>query len=310
MEREYDVQCSPESDYNPLNNRWCLRQIQEDGSQVGPDLVPCSKSLYFEALNVVHTITYEDDHEEITPARLETQELIYVKLRPETLSSRSWLNAPSYYMLGYVDAIQNISLEISRSENDDHCTVSGFEKFAGDLALDDHPHSLHFSVNLSPGKFDPILELVRLDRLDRLSLIVQFADGFYSEYDVSGYDHIDEIYVLSNQALKQLNLEEYSEHLPVTGKVGNFVLYAGSRVSVGSSKENAEEEVAIGTEEGRSNPGLLSIEAQMERTNALLSDAIGTISRLNRVLKPMSFVLWVLLLVSVVLLLGIFLQNL
>ena len=309
MERDYDVQCSSKSEYNPLNDRWCLRQFHEDGSQVCRDLVPCSKLLYFEASNVVHTITYEDDHEEITPARLETQELIYAELLPETLSSRTWLNAPDYYMLGYVDAIQNISLEISRSENDDHCTVSGFEKFGGDLELDDHPHSLHFSVNLSPEKFDPISQLVRLDRLDRLSLIVQFAEGFYSEYDVSGDDHIDKIYVLSNRALTQLNLEEYSEHLPVTGKVGNFVLNAGSKVSIGPSKEKAEEEVAIGSAEGRSNPTLLSIEAQMERTNAFLFDATDAIAKLNSFLKPMRFLLWLLLLllVSVVLLLGIFL---
>lgn len=310
MERDYDVRCSSESEYNPLNNRWCLKQFQEDGSQIGRDLAPCSKLLYFEASNVVHTITYKDDSEEITPARLEAQELIYVELLPKTLSSRTWLSAPSYYMLGYVDAIQNISLEISRSDNDAHCTVSGFEEFGGDLGLDGHPHSLHFSVDLSPARFDPISQLVRLDRLDRLSLIVRFAEGFYSEYDVSGYDHIDKIYVLSNCALTQLNLEEYSEHLPVTGKVGNFVLYAGSNVSVGSNKKRAEEEVAIGSEEGRSNPGLLSIEAQMERTNALLFDATGVIEKLSNFLKPMRFVLWLLLLLSIVLLLGIFFQNL
>ena len=310
MERDYDVQCSSKSEYNPLNNRWCLRQIQEDGSQVGPDLFPCSKLLYFEASNVVHTITYKDNHEEIGPARLEAEELVYAELLPETLSSRTWLNAPDYYMLGYVDAIQNISLEISRGKNDDHCTVSGFEKFSGDLDLEDHPHSLHFSVNLSSGKFDPISQLVKLDRLDRLSLIIQFAEGFYSEYDVGSDDYIDKMYVLSNCALKQLNLEDYSEHLPVTGKVGNFVLYAGSKVSVGPSKDKAEEEVSIGSEEVGSNSDPLSIEAQMEHTNALLSDATGAIAKLNSLLKPMRFLLWLLLLVSVVLLLEIFLQNL
>ena len=308
MEREYDVQCSSESEHMPLNNRWCLRQIQEDGSQVGHDLVPCSKSLYFEALNVVHTITYTDDHA-TTPARLETRELLYAELRPETLSSRTWLNAPSYYMLGYADAIRHISLEISRNDKDDHCIVSGFEKFEGDWQLDDHPHSLHFSVNLSPGHFDSISRLVRLNKLDRLSLIVQFAEGFYSEYDVSGYSHIDKVYVLSNRALTQLNLEEYSEHLPVTGKVGNFVLHAGSKVSVGSSKEKAEEDVSISSEELSTSPGRLSIEAQMERTNALLSDATDAIEKLNSFLNPMHLILCILLLVAIVLLLGIFFQN-
>ena len=81
MERDFDVQCSSRSEYSPSNERWCLRQIQEGGAQVGRDLVPCSSSLYFEASNVVHTISYkddhdfyEDDHEDVTTAKLEIQD--------------------------------------------------------------------------------------------------------------------------------------------------------------------------------------------------------------------------------------------
>ena len=309
-ERDFDVQCSSRNEYNPLNQRWCLRQIQEGGTQVGRDLVPCSRLLYFEASNVGHTISYEDDHEDVTTEKLEIQEHIFAELVPEKLSSRTYLNAPGYYMLGYLDAVKNISLEISRCENDDHCTISSFEKFRDDMGLDDLPHSLHFSVSLSENNFDSISQLVRLNRLDRLSLSVKFPDGFYSEFDVSGYDHIDSIYILSNSALKELNLEKYSEHLPVTGKVGNFILYAGSKVSVGTSKENDEDARAMDSEQDPNNDRLLEIEAQMDRTNTLLSNATDTIVNVNGLLRPMRFLLWLFLMVSVVLLLAILFQNL
>ena len=224
---------------------------------------------------------------------------------PRVNSGAHW-----YYMLGYLDAVKNISLEISRCENDDHCTISSFENFRDDTGLDDHPHSLHFSVSLSANNFDSISQLVSLNRLDRLSLSVKFPDGFYSEFDVSGYDHIDSIYILSNSALKELNLEKYSEHLPVTGKVGNFKLYAGSKVSVGTSKENDEDSRAMDSEQDPNNDRLLAIEDQIERTNTLLSNATDTIENVNGLLRPMRFLLWLFLMVSVVLLLAIFLQNL
>ena len=317
MERDFDVQCSSRSEYSPSNERWCLRQIQEGGAQVGRDLVPCSSSLYFEASNVVHTISYKDDHdfyendhEDVTTAKLEIQEHIFAELVPKKLSSRTYLNAPGYYMLGYLDAVKNISLEISRCENDDHCTISSFEKFRDDTGHNDHPHSLHFSVSLSANNFASISQLVRLNRLDHLSLLVQFSDGFYSKFDFSGDEHIDSIYILSNSALKELDLEKYSEHLPVTGKVGNFKLYAGSKVSVGTSKENDEDARAMDSEQDPNNDRLSAIEAQMERTNTLLSNATDTIENVNGLLRPMRFLLWLFLMVSVVLLLAIFLQNL
>ena len=274
----------------PWSDSTALRRFdQEGGTQVGRDLVPCSRLLYFEASNVVHTISYEDDHEHVTTAKLEIQEHIFAELVPEKLSSRTYLNAPGYYMLGYLDAVKNISLEISRCENDDHCTISSFEKFRDDMGLDYLPHSLHFSVSLSANNFDSISQLVRLNRLDRLSLSVKFPDGFYSKFDVSGYDHIDSIYILSNSALKELNPEKYSEHLPVTGKVVNFILYAGSKVSVGTCKENDEDARAMDSEQDPNNDRLLAIEAQMERTNTLLSNATDTIENVNGLLRPMRF---------------------
>ena len=229
MERDFNIQCSSESEYSPQNKRWCLRQIEKDGTSVGRDLVPCSYFHYFQASEVIHTISHEERFAETTPEKLETEELIYATLVPDRLSSRTSLNSPHYYIVGYRDTIENISLEISRGENDGHCIVSSYEKTHGDIDMDDRPHSLHFCVNLSAKKFDGISQLLKLDRLDRLSLAVRFADGFYSEYFHHHDDGVDSIYVLSSSALEDLNLEDYADHLSVTGKVGSFIIYAGQQ---------------------------------------------------------------------------------
>ena len=63
------------------------------------------------------------------------------------------------------------------------------------------------------------------------------------------------------------------------------------------------------SEQDPNNDRLLAIEAQMERTNTLLSNATDTIENVNGLLRPMRFFLWLFLMVSVVLLLAIFFQN-
>ncbi len=308
MERDFNIQCSAESEYNPLNNRWCLRQFQKDGTKFGRDLVPSSYIHHFEASKIVHTISYEDRHEELPPERLETKEVIYAGLVPETLSSRTYSKPPRYYMLGYRDAVEQISIEIFRSEKDDRCTVTSYERFQSDIDFGDHPDSLYFSVKLSPDKFDAISELIKLDRLDRLSLTVQFADGFYSEYFHGDHDYIDSICVLSRSAINDFNLEDYADHLSVTGKVGSFMVRAHSKVEIELIKTNDREDVASvsSQEHDLEQDRFAAMEDQIGRTSDFLSRAADVLANMDRLLKRIRLPLWL----AVLLLALIFVQNL
>ena len=308
IERDFNIECSSENEYGQSNRRWCLRQIQSDGTKEGRDLVPSTYFHRFEASNVVHTISYEDGHAKITPAKLETQEAIYAELVPKRLSSRTYLNAPCYYMVGYRDAVEQISLEIHRSENDDHCTVSSFEKTGSDIGFDAQSHSLYFSVKLSAEKFDTVSRLIRFNRLEYLALLISFADGFYSEHTHGCNDSIDSIYILSDSALKDLNLEEYAEHLPVTGKVGGFTINASSRSDIKLRKENDRNQLGNDSEKDHdpNNDRFVAIESQIERAISFLSRAADTMANLDSLLKRLRLPLWF----GVVLLLMIFIQNL
>ncbi len=308
MERDFNIQCSSESEYGPLNKRWCLKQIQKDGTKAGRDLVPTSHRHYFEASKVVLTISHRDGHAEVTSEKIETKEVIYAALVPEGSSSRTYLKAPCYYMLGYRDAVEEISLEIHRSENDDYCTVASYEKVQSDTCFDDHPHIIYFSVKLSATKFDVISQLVKLDRLDHLSLAVQYVDGFYSEHSYDSHDYIDSIYILSRSALEDLRLEEYAEHLPVTGKVEGFKIDASSKVEVDLNKANdcGEPVIISGQDHDSNTRRLAALEGQIERENALLSRVPEIIASLNRLLKRIYLPLWFV----VLLLFLIFVQNL
>ena len=79
--------------------------------------------------DTLHIVGVGDNRirKDVTTTKLAIQEHKFAELVPEKMSSRTYLNAPGYYMLGYLDAVKNISLEISRCENDDHCTISSFE---------------------------------------------------------------------------------------------------------------------------------------------------------------------------------------
>ena len=119
--------------------KWCLRQTQEDGTQLDRDLIPWFWSLQFEAAEVFHNISYcrdwpglndgdedeKDEDEKDAAANVDTIETIQAKLIPvERLSF-----APRYYMFGYRDAVEVISLTVIRSSKDTHCTAFSFAKY-------------------------------------------------------------------------------------------------------------------------------------------------------------------------------------
>ena len=240
MERDFAVHYSTDIEHETLYGL-CLRQTQEDGTQVGCDLIPWHWSLNFEAEEVFHSINYsknriglddrdEDEKEDV--ANVDTSETIQAKLIPvERLSS-----PPRYYMFGYRDAVKEISLEVIRSSNDTRCTAFAFAKFRSeiDFRYEDVPHHLGFNLLLSEDKFVKILQLMRLNTLNRLFFRVRMVDGFYSGW--SPEITTDSIHVLPRSCLEELNLEEHADRLPIIGKVQDFQFFASRKIIVDQKK--------------------------------------------------------------------------
>ena len=230
MERDFAVHYSTDIEHKSLYER-CLRQTQEDGTQIGGDLIPWHWSLQFEAAEVFHHFDYSrdwrglddrDEDQKDDAANEDTIETIQAKLIPvERLSF-----PPRYYMFGYRDAVEMISLKVIRSSNDTYCTTFSFAKYRSEIDFhqEDVPHHLGFNLRLSEDKFDKILQLMRLNTLDRLSLSVGKVDGFYSNW--SPEITSNSIHILVRSCLEDLNLKEHADHLPTIGKVRDFQISA------------------------------------------------------------------------------------
>lgn len=137
IKRDYAVHYSTDIKYESLYN-WCLRQTQEDGTQIGDDLIPWSWSLRFEAAEVFHNISYSrdslgmedrDDDDKENAADVDTRETIQAKL----ISAERLSLPPRYHMFGYRDAVEMISLTVIRSNNDTHCTAFAFAKYRSEI---------------------------------------------------------------------------------------------------------------------------------------------------------------------------------
>ena len=249
MERDFAVHYSTDTEFNEYKvlYKWCLRQTQEDGTQLDRDLIPWFWSLQFEAAEVFHNISYSRDwpglndgdedekyeDEKDAAANVDTIETIQAKLIPvERLSF-----APRYYMFGYRDAVGMISLTVIRSSKDTHCTAFSFAKYRSEIDFhqEDIPHHLGFNLRLSEDKFDKILQLMKLNTLYRLSLSVGKVDGFYSNW--SPEITTDSIHILPRSSLKDLNLEEHADRLRTIGKVRDFHISASRKIIVDHKNE-------------------------------------------------------------------------
>ena len=232
MERDFDVYYSTEIKHKSLYE-WCLRQTHKDGTQVSRDLIPWWHTLDYEATDISHHIYYrrvEDNYKEN-----EEREVLHVKIVPIEGSILS----PRYYMFGYRDAVEMISLTITRSSNI-HCSAFSFAKYRGGAEFheEDIPHHLGFQLKLSEEKFDKILQLMRMNTLERLSFSAGLVDGFYSDWSPDIIT--DSIHILPRSCLADLNLEEHADRLPTIGKVRDFHVSASRKIIVDHKIERVD----------------------------------------------------------------------
>ena len=244
MERDFAVHYSTEIEHKSLY-QWCLRQTQEDGTQEDRDLIPWFWSLTFEATEVSHSISYskdwnglddsdEDEKEDVE--NVDTSETIHAKLIPvERLSL-----PPRYFMFGYRDAVEEISITVRRSSNNTRCTAFGFAKYRSeiDFRYEDVPHHLGFDLRLAEDKFDRILQLMRPNTLDRFYFRVGKVDGFYSDW--SPEITTNSIHILPNSCLEELSLEEHADRLPTLGKVRDCEIIVSRKIIVDQKKEEED----------------------------------------------------------------------
>lgn len=220
---------------------WCLQEIDDDGDQVGRDLIPWDWSFYFTAselrfshgLEFRQLFTFGDDEEEGKEATLKSGEVIFANLHPGVCDDGERLkDDPSFSMFGTDRAITEFSLRITVIDDDqkEHCSVWGSPSYTyeNDFRTETNPDTVQIHLGVSKEKFDKLAALISNTKIDVCTVRVSKVAGFYSDWSPS--ISTDSVKVLTRGSEQNIEFPEGCEiDPPRLGEVGDFDLTLTTR---------------------------------------------------------------------------------
>ncbi|MFH1803265.1 MAG: hypothetical protein ABID63_00055 [Pseudomonadota bacterium] len=227
---DYSLKASADIEYESLY-KWCIREIDENGNQVGRDQIPWVWGLYFSISELFFSYdiegdgrdvlksfgeTFEENSEKIT---IKNSEKIVARLKPQTVFS----------MLGVKREIRNFTLNIRKGDEED-CTIMGGVSYTIDIDFCDQTEDDFVVVYLTvtPKKFDAISELIKLNCLNEAQLMLSRVHGFYADW--SPGISTQQVKVLTRGKEQAPEIPDGFEFKPPRlGHVGEFRLHLGAR---------------------------------------------------------------------------------
>lgn len=236
MALDYDtdlkVSLKTETEFQSLY-KWCLNEAKEDGTQVGPDLIPFQWSIFFHSTSfgIERLISSESssrfsEEDELKPLKFSKHDFIFAKLEPGAYENRGW-NPPSFSMVGTRRLVQDINLRIRRIDDveSETCRVWGTIAYESEFDFRDEREedTILITLYFADAKFDSLFDLISKNAVDRLSLRLSDVEGFYSEWSPSISTHF--IKVLANIEDQGLEVDkDWEGRIPKLGKVGEASL--------------------------------------------------------------------------------------
>ena len=227
---------------------WCMREVSEDGEQVGADYMPWHWTLMFRAEETNYIECYETDgflHDGDYD-----KQIILAKLVPTTYRE----SPPRYTLMGFNRTVEDISLRITRTRGDSNVSCFAFLQSADELGRLDRPDMFGFEMSLEAERFDAIALLIRSLGFRELEMRVSWVDGFYA-FDDHFSTTPDRIRILPGIIGEEgefpdkyaeeveLDLPDDLEHKPPrTGTVGEFDLTATSNAKTVKTQDDDDKE--------------------------------------------------------------------
>lgn len=228
---------------------WCMREVTEDGEQVGADYRPWGWTLKFRAEEINYIECYETDG--FLHNGDYDKQIIQAKLVPTEYRERP----PRYTIMGFNRTVEDISLRITRTRDDSSISCFAFLQSADEWGRPDHPDMFGFEISLEAERFDAIALLIRSRGLRELELRVKWTDGFYAFEDHFSTT-TDRIRILPgiigeagefpDKYAKEVELElpdDLEQKPPRTGAVGEFDLTASSNAKTLETEEDDDKEI-------------------------------------------------------------------
>ncbi|MFD1766667.1 hypothetical protein ACFSAG_07405 [Sphingorhabdus buctiana] len=233
LDYDVDLKVSLETDTKHQSlYKWCLKETNENGDQVGVDLIPFFWSSYFHSTHLeIHSFVSSKANfsfdgsklNEIEAHNFTKKDLIFARLASGNYRDDDWRAPPSISMIGSTRKVENISLRINRTPDgaQESCTVWGSLAYDSevDFRNEKTEDTIEISLYLENDNFDSLFDLIRSSQIDRLSLSLSQVQGFYSEWSPSISTR--RIKVLANLSDHGIEVDdEWKERIPSLGRVG------------------------------------------------------------------------------------------
>jgi hypothetical protein len=230
LQWDYSLKASADVEHTSLYE-WCIREIDEDGKQVGRDQIPWEWNLRFDISELSFSYDIEGEGEDVLKGLekmseknvekliLKSSESIVARLKPQVIFS----------MLGTKREIGNFILHVRKGGNE-NCTIGGGVIFLTDTPFHDGIVSDYVEVYLTvtPEKFAAVSELIKLKCVNEAHLMLSRVHGFYADWspDISTC----RVKVLTRGKEQELEVSDGFEFKPLRlGHVGEFRLHLGTR---------------------------------------------------------------------------------
>lgn len=221
------VKLAKESEY-PSLYAWSLQEFENNGKKIGADHVPWAWSIYFDASNLKSHFTNEinqdfseSDKQDVAVGSTNSSEIITASLRPQ---SKGLI---AYSMFGTQRKVNNFALSIHKLADGktEQSMVWGSVSYNHEWDFQDltEEDSIGFELQLSPEKFNKILNLINLSNANKLVVRLSRVHGFYSPWSPSIRTH--QIKILANINDQKVEIpEDCKVNPPVLGFIGEFYI--------------------------------------------------------------------------------------
>ena len=234
----YDVTLTTETEYKNLYE-WCLQEFDNEGKQVGRDLIPYEYFADFKVTNLRYELSLEHrdqdrnwlsdsfENDEIKEQHLEVEssEVIHADLVP----AEYLFVTPSYSMIGTNRKVDRILLKIYKAEKA-YCKVFGFISYSSEVDFHDvrEDDFLQVSLGVSPDNFNELARIINSNVVSEASLRLSNVMGFYSQWSPRVSTNSIKILTSHKDDLMIHGLEDAAVEPPRLGTVEKFSFHLGN----------------------------------------------------------------------------------
>jgi len=174
---------------------WCIQELDDEGNQIGTDLIPWEWSFYFTAseLRLNQGLEYgelslfkEQGSEE--NKEFKDTEIITATLHPGICVDGKWLeDDPDFSMFGTDRIISEFTLRIYKDDENEHCQITGGVSYTSEVDFRDETNADFIEIYLavSEERFNRLSELISNKKVDIARVSLSNISGFYSEWSPS-----------------------------------------------------------------------------------------------------------------------------